>query len=48
MAPFPVLPEQLDAIAEEAGLVVQIMPHCTTPIGNERVVLMTKGRRQLP
>ena len=45
---FPVLSEQLDAIAEEAGLVVEMKPHCTTPIGNERVVLMTKGRRPVP
>lgn len=39
---FPLLPEQLERMAAAAGLEVQAMRKCTTPIGVERVVLFSK------
>jgi ubiquinone/menaquinone biosynthesis C-methylase UbiE len=40
---FPVLPEQLDLMAREAGLTVVGMTRCTTPIGVEKVVVFKVG-----
>lgn len=40
---FPVLPEQLDEMAREAGLRVVSRKRCTTPIGVEYSVLLEKG-----
>lgn len=39
---FPILPEQLEWMATEAGLRIKKMNKCTTPIGVERVVLFEK------
>lgn len=39
---YGVLPEQLEWMAESAGLKIQAMRKCTTPIGVERFVQFTK------
>ena len=39
---FTILPEQLEWMAAEAGLRIEKMNKCTTPIGVERVVLFKK------
>jgi len=39
---FTILPEQLEWMAAEAGLRIEKMNKCTTPIGVERVVLLNK------
>jgi ubiquinone/menaquinone biosynthesis C-methylase UbiE len=39
---YGVFPEQLEWMASEAGLKIEAMKKCTTPIGVERIVLFSK------